>query len=250
MVGADAAGTKGAGYLPGDAETATVVMVVTGDVAKSRELPDSDRAELQRALLDLLDAVNEELAGDLVAPFSLSAGDEFQGVLRPDAELFAWIRRVQAEVYPVALRFGVGIGGLSTDVRPRSQEMDGEAFARSREAVEAARKNRSEIWFRTPSESFDLAANTICRLMTVIRSNRTEVQHRRARRKREGWTDEQIAKQEGVSQQAVSESLAAAQFVAVRTAERSLDALRSGRSCSLTAAGLQGHRFAITKGGF
>lgn len=201
-------------------------MVVTGDVARSRDLTDSDRRELQRTMLELLEAVNQERGDDSIAPFSLSGGDEFQGVLRPEAELFGLIRRLQAEVHPVGLRFGIGIGGISTDVRPRSQEMDGEAFVRSREALDAAKENRSEIWFRTPSESFDLAANTICRLMTAIRSDWSEVQHRRARRKREGWTDERIAKAEDVSRQAIGRSLRRAHYEAVREAEARIDGLR------------------------
>jgi hypothetical protein len=212
--------------LPTDADKPATVMVVTGDVARSRELPDPDRRNLQRTLIELLDGVNEERPDDFVAPFSLTGGDEFQGALRPEAELFGFVRRLQGDLYPVELRFGVGVGGLSTDVRPRSQEMDGEAFVRSREALEAAGKNRSEIWFCTPSERFDLAANTVCRLMTAIRSDWTELQHRRARRKREGWTDARIAEAEDVSPQAISRSLRRAHYEALRQAEAGIAGLR------------------------
>ncbi|MFW6159361.1 MAG: SatD family protein [Planctomycetota bacterium] len=206
------------------------VMVVTGDVARSRELPAPDRRELQRKMLALLEAVNKDRSADFVAPFSLSGGDEFQAALKPDAELFGLIRRLQAELFPVELRFGIGIGGVSTDVRPRSQEMDGEAFARSREAMEAAKQNRSEVWFRTASESFDLAANTICRLMTAIRSDWSEVQHRRLRKKLDGWTNEEIAEAESVSPQAVSRSLLVGHYDAVREAEANLEELRGCRN--------------------
>ena len=125
----------------------------------------------------------------------------------------------------------ISIGTIATPLRGRSQEMDGEAFLFAREALDEARRPSPDawLWFRTPDEALDLAANAIALLLGVVKSRWKPLHWRRAHLRDQGWSEEGIGEEEGVSQVAVTYSLDAAGYSAVRQAEERLVALLSRR---------------------
>ena len=193
---------------------------LTADVASSRKVPNRDA--LQSKIAQLLKRLGKRYSQDIVVRFAISGGDEFQGLLKREARILPIISELQRALYPVRARVGIGFGGISTGFRQRPQEMDGEAFAFSREALEQARKNGSWLWFRTPNVSFDLSANTISLLLTAVKGRWKQIHWRRAELKGKGWTEGKIAKKEGVTQVAVHSSLRTAQYRAVGKAEENL----------------------------
>src|SRR5690606_28482511 len=113
----------------------------------SRRLPD--RARTQEAIGRILDRLNEEASASLASPLGLIRGDEIQALFRPEGEPFSWIRRLRHRLHgldtPVRLRLGLGLGAVSTSLRGRRPwELDGPAFHRARDALEAARAARGE----------------------------------------------------------------------------------------------------------
>jgi hypothetical protein len=200
-----------------------IYIVLTGDVVASRQV--RDREALQVRLEALLARLNREHRAGIAVPFAISGGDEFQGVLHSAGEWLAIVRAVQRTLFPVRTRSGLGIGSVSTGLRQRPQEMDGQAFAFSREAVEQARKNDSWLWFRTVDSTFDLSANTISLLLSALKRRWTDLHWRRSGMREEGRTEQQIAACEGVTQSAISKSLASAAYPAVCQAEENLASL-------------------------
>ena len=194
-------------------------LVLTADLVASRKV--ADREALQATLLKTLKTLNRRFRAIVGVPLSVSAGDEFQGLFRPDGEIIRLIDALQRELHPVRARVGIGIGGISTGLRRRSQEMDGEAFLLARQALDATRRQSPDawLWFRTPDEEFDLAANAIALLLGLAKSRWKPLHWRRAALRDKGWSEQRIARREGVTHVAVSLSLRSAGYAAVRQAQ-------------------------------
>jgi hypothetical protein len=107
------------------------VICVIGDVVGSRSV--RDRSHLQAQLQGALDAVNRARRKLLISPCTITLGDEFQAVYRSADSLFSDFWMIMHELYPVKLRFSVGVGPLTTPLnRQRAIGMDGPAFYAAR----------------------------------------------------------------------------------------------------------------------
>lgn len=194
-----------------------------GDIVGSRQL--DDRAGVQRRLGAELDALNQLDAGEaMAAPLRLTAGDEVQALLvRPDA-VVTILTRLDDALHPATMIWGLGRGTLSTDLQADVATLDGSCFHRARSALSGAR--REEAWLR--AEGFgaphDEVLSALFRLMGTIRSRWTDVQARYVREVR-GRLQREVAERLGVSEPAVSKSLAAARFATIEEAECAAAAL-------------------------
>lgn len=88
----------------------------------------------------------------MAAKFLITLGDEFQGLLVKPNHLLEIIDDIQREIYPVRLRFGVGIGKITTQISPEAAiGSDGPAFYAARNIIESIHeqekkeKNRLQI---------------------------------------------------------------------------------------------------------
>ena len=182
--------------------------VVTADVRRSREI--ADRRALQETILHLLEEVNGQQKERLVVPFSITLGDEWQGVLRDVAAGFAVAHRFVEELHPFRLSVGVGFGGIDTEIFPRSAEMDGQAFHRSRAALDRAKARGQDVLFSLGSEPHDLILNAACRLMQLVREDWTTAQFQKVTLFKRLGTESGVARALGVSQQSINKTLRAA----------------------------------------
>ena len=114
---------------------------VIGDVVGSRVLAnDEARNQLQERLGKCLDQLNRNKNG-LASPYTITLGDEFQAVFDDASRLFADFWFILHSVYPVKVRFSIGVGSLSTRInRERAIGMDGEAFYAARSGINELRK--------------------------------------------------------------------------------------------------------------
>ncbi len=111
-------------------------LALIGDLCDSRNV--ADRAGLQKTLQALLARLNQRHAESLLSPLTLTLGDEFQAVLSGATGLWAMIAAIQAELHPVRVRFGIGVGEIVTGInREAALGMDGPAFHRARDAITA-----------------------------------------------------------------------------------------------------------------
>ena len=159
-------------------------IAIIGDIKDSKKL--NDRKKIQEKLQKVLNEVNQKYYEDISSNFMITLGDEFQGLLRTGEGVLNIINEIRMQMYPVRLRFGIGFGQITTDIR---EEMalgaDGPAYHRAREAVELLKeqekKNRSvpaDICFKmdAPDHRTEVLLNTIFDLIYVMES---------------GWTDRQ-----------------------------------------------------------
>ena len=193
-----------------------------GDVIASRDI--DARAAFQRHLGDALEKLSARHAAAVAAPLRLTAGDEVQGLLaRPETAVDLVVGLADA-LRPVGLVWGLGRGGLSTDLGADVATLDGPCFHRARAALEEAR--RIEGWLRAGGfgRPEDEVLGALFRCMNAIRSRWTDVQARYAREVR-GRLQREVAERLEVSEAAVSKSLSASRFAAVQEAEDAARAL-------------------------
>ena len=101
---------------------------------------------IQEKLKKILDNVNSIYNNDISAKFLITLGDEFQGLLEITAPILEIIKYIQREIYPIKLRFGVGIGNVSTLINHEAAiGADGPAFYAAREMIEFLREQEKKL---------------------------------------------------------------------------------------------------------
>jgi len=114
------------------------VLCLIGDLVRSREV--RDRRDLQGRLERALGQLNRRRKG-LLSPYTITLGDEFQAVYHRADTCFQDFWAIRYSIYPVRVRFSVGLGNLTTRINPRSAiGMDGPAFHLAREGIEALKR--------------------------------------------------------------------------------------------------------------
>lgn len=117
---------------------------IIGDIKRSKKI--ENRCEIQEKLKKILDNVNSIYNNDISAKFLITLGDEFQGLLEITAPILEMIKYIQREIYPIKLRFGVGIGNVSTLINHEAAiGADGPAFYAAREMIEFLREQEKKL---------------------------------------------------------------------------------------------------------
>jgi hypothetical protein len=177
------------------------LLVIIGDLVESRAI--ADRQALQNRLGAALDHTRAAPEG-IASPYTLTLGDEFQAVLSEAERAFRDAVAIQAAVHPVLVRFSLAVGTLSTAINPRQAlAMDGPAFHQARAGIEAMKAEDS--LFRVHGLDADSAALANASLSLISHAFR-KWQPRRVRilaALQHGTAVPEIARQQGVSEQAV-----------------------------------------------
>lgn len=159
-------------------------IAIIGDIKKSKKL--SDRNIVQNELKNLLNNINEKYSKDISSKFTITLGDEFQGLLHDGSNVMNIIEEIQRDIYPVEIRFGIGIGQISTEINlDMAIGADGPGYYKAREAVEYLKKNErknkthsSDIRIEIDGDNGEasMMINTILSLLTVIKYSWTDRQ--------------------------------------------------------------------------
>ena len=109
-------------------------LALIADVIDSKMV--QERFDLQKQLEKALQTMNELFGEFLASNFTLTIGDEFQGLLKVDAPVFQMIDTLRSLLTPTQLRFGIGLGEILTDIDPlQSIGADGPAYWNARAAI-------------------------------------------------------------------------------------------------------------------
>jgi len=181
--------------------------VITADVNKSRAVVD--RSGLQKNILAVLSETNAKFENDIVVPFTITVGDEWQGLLNSIAPSYQIIDFFRQSLTDISVSYGIGVGQVETSFMPRTSEMDGEVFRRSRNALNTAKKNKSEIIFETGNEPVDVLLNSICRLLFAVRSKWTNRQKEKIILYKNLRNERKVAKELGVTQGDIHQAIKA-----------------------------------------
>ena len=159
-------------------------MAIIGDIKSSKTL--NNRSEVQEKLKKTLDSINISYSEIIAAKFIITLGDEFQGLLFFTEDLVEIIKYIQKEMYPVEMRFGIGIGEISTKINEEAAiGADGPAFYAARNTISAIhdcakkiKKQAADIQINIYENSvFEIVEiNTILALIKTIEDSWTEKQ--------------------------------------------------------------------------
>jgi SatD family protein len=159
-------------------------VAIIGDIVDSKKI--KNRNEIQQKFKNVLSGINAKYAKDIASKFTITLGDEFQGLLKSRNNIMQIITEIEMAMTPIELRFGVGIGDISTDINfDNSLEIDGPAYYRARKMIkEIERKKlqytepRSNIMICSGENNneIDELLNSILSVCTALKSKWTERQ--------------------------------------------------------------------------
>ncbi len=183
------------------------VVVIIADVRGSKKMAVDERHEGQLFLKSAIVQVNENFTDDIEAPFMITRGDEFQGVLKNMSSGLKIMLEFERLLFPLDLRYGLGRGVIQKMGSNIPIEMDGPAFHRANEAVNLAKKKKLFIQCKTWNNGFDILINNIFLLMYAIKSRWNEVNYQRYWDYKRLGTFEKVGRKEKVSPQAIWDSM-------------------------------------------
>ena len=201
-------------------------LAVIGDIIQSKEL--ENRSECQERLNAVLDSINQKYTSSIASRFMITLGDEFQGLLKDGADTLNIISEIEIRMYPVRIRFGIGVGRITTEINSDIPlGADGPAYYNARRMVESIKSSQKKN--KTPdvnimiasehNEPVDNLLNTILTLSAAIKNKWTD-------RQREiafdclltGDNQVKAAARLGISQSSVQKSLSNAGYYSYKKA--------------------------------
>jgi len=198
-------------------------LAVIGDLRQSRE--DPKREETQRLLERALESVNALPELGIASRFMITLGDEFQGLLSRPGSAIRLMAEIDRVMIGAPLRYGLGLGGLTTDLREQAVAMDGPCFHHAREAMEEAKRGGGSVVVRGYREEQDQAINRIFALLDTLRTKWKPVQEETVRLMRQHKLQKEVARIRGVPDSVVSEALKAAHYAQIAKSEEVLEGL-------------------------
>ncbi len=196
--------------------------VITMDVIGSKQL--LSRGYSKNGFYRSADRASEAMADRLLTRFSISRGDEIQGIIESPADIPVTVRNLRYFFLPALLRIGVGIGETDLPlVYDSSWEMDGQAFHRAREALDAERDIKTPCTRISSGQSdMDSAANVIYLLADAIESKWTMPQWQAVYAYESCGTYRAAGEMLGVAAQNAAKRCKAAKYGALREGEEYL----------------------------
>ncbi len=198
----------------------TLALVILGDVRQSRLI--DDRTSAQIGLRQIVERINSEKPDLLQIPFSISGGDEIQGLLTDPADMVAAIDFLDLSSSLFGFRFGAGWGTVATPPASRSWEMDGECFHRAREAIIRGKKEKRWVTVVGFGDESDRILDSVFRIMQVIRDGWTKRQRLAVATRKVKVTQTATAEKRGLDDSTISKMRKAARSQQIEEREESI----------------------------
>lgn len=153
-------------------------IAIIGDLINSKKI--KDRKNFQSKLQKSFIKINEDFKEIIVSKFTLTIGDEFQALIRPNKKIMFLLDRLYADINH-EFRIGIGYGEISTEINPEiSIGADGEAFWNARKSINYVHANnysgKRNIYFASNNEVNDNTVNTLFLLTETLKNQWTSVQ--------------------------------------------------------------------------
>jgi predicted DNA-binding protein YlxM (UPF0122 family) len=176
-------------------------IVITGDIISSRQ---NDAAGLMENVPEILRHINTTY--NPISKFQLSAGDEIQGLLKPENSPFHFLLDLTGYFYPLRVKFGIGLGSISTEIKSEVGQMRGEAFEFARAALNSLSNNRILYSAEGYFPGLD-SVNTMLMLFSRLLASWDERVFRRYKFYLKYGSIHKVAEQENVSAEAINKHL-------------------------------------------
>ena len=140
------------------------LVAIIGDIIDSRNI--EDRSQIQEKLNKLLRDVNIKYKEYIVSKWTITLGDEFQVLIKPNLEIFKILDYISYKMDPIKIRFGIGLGEIYTNINyEKSVGADGPAYWNARDAIEFIHDNNnygsSKISFKSKNKNDEIINNLL-----------------------------------------------------------------------------------------
>lgn len=197
-----------------------VYCAIIGDIVNSKKIPN--RQEIQDLFFSVLMEINMEFDNNIASDFTITLGDEFQGLISKPSLSYEIIKKIKQKMSPIDLVFGVGIGGMSTRIQKAiSIGSDGPAYHYARNMVEKAKKKRPSIRYYSGGTSDELINGLLYFTESCINS-RTAKQVEAVKLYDELKSQKEVANRLNKTQGAISGILLNAFYYEVANAEEEI----------------------------
>ena len=144
--------------------------ILMGDVIRSR---DQDPLELVARFKSLIASCNRNLKQQILSPYTITLGDEFQGVagsLRDLLDSIFYLEEARIEqCYSFKLRFVAHYGEIATPINTEiAYAMMGPGLTRARELLSAKRRSRPRFVFVLSNSRHEQDLNRLFRVLDGI----------------------------------------------------------------------------------
>ena len=201
--------------------------VIIGDMIDSKKI--KDRKKVQVKFKQVLKQINEKYVADIASKFTITLGDEFQGLLKSRSNIINIIVEIEMAMAPIRFRFGIGIGDISTEINfEYSSEIDGTAYHKARAMVEALEENDNQysskqanimISSQEQTGEIDDLMNSVLSVCSALKSRWTPRQMQIIQTYLESEANQyKTADKLGIGQSSVSKALSSANFYTYQAA--------------------------------
>lgn len=193
-----------------------VKCAVICDIRKSRQL--ENWRSVIHILRERLDEINEKFRSEIMLDFGITAGDEFQGVLKSPKNVYDLYLHLKVDL-PVKLYCGLGVGEVETSESIAGAR--GSAFYRARESLELCKRKQRGIMIKSWMSDHDNILNVLFHFIEVFEDSWTNRQREVVNycRFHPELTYEEIGKHFSVTKQSISQTLKSAGWSALREGE-------------------------------
>lgn len=213
-------------------ESAMNYTAIIGDIKDSKRI--EKRSQIQKKLAGVLNEINDFYKSEISAKFIITLGDEFQGLLNKNEHLLDIIKHIQKKMYPVQLRFGVGIGEISTNVFYEAAiGADGPAYYAARNMIEELRDQEKKLKRQAAdiqlsifdTKCFEIEEiNLILALMKIIEDRWSDKQRYTIwDMAQNGGSQEECAKRMDTTQSTVARRLSDGSYLTYKRAKKTID---------------------------
>lgn len=141
--------------------------ILMGDIVLNRTY---DARKLRREFMQLMSSCNRKLEGEILSPYTVTLGDEFQGVARSVRGLFDAVFYLEETSLLKSLKFKMRYVGLHGEIetpvnRMKAHGMMGAGLSRARELLTDKRRGKPRFQFVLPDAQVTKELN---RLFLVI----------------------------------------------------------------------------------
>lgn len=204
-------------------------VAIIGDIKNSKNL--ENRRAIQLRLEAVLESINQDCQGELASRFMITLGDEFQGLLKTGAAAIWSIDRIERAMHPIQLRFGIGVGDITTDINPDMPfGADGPAYHLARNMIDELKASEKRKMEPKVNTRIDIQGHAeISELLNAVFSLAMTIKEKWTHRQVEIMnaylacdTQQDAARLLSINQSNVQKALAAANFYTYR---KSIDAV-------------------------
>lgn len=153
-------------------------IAIIGDIIDSTNIVN--RSKVQEELKQVLAEVNSNYKTHIASKWTITLGDEFQALLRPNRDILKMLDYISYKMSSIEIRFGIGLGEIYTDIEyETSIGADGPAYWNAREAIKYIHANNnygnSKVCFRGKKEA-DHIINNLLNYTDWMKANWTDSQ--------------------------------------------------------------------------